>query len=434
MMRLLLASTALICSGCALADEPIVASPVPAVLREAPTSAQLWRNVGAETGEVRDIAGLEQLARDFPDSGNVRLRLLQPLLAAGEVEQVMDTLEWLYDRGYVFSDVAQTQIPKLLEGVDPGRIAERLRAKPEVIGSSEVIATFPASAGLLETVIRFPENIQLNMTPRPKFLATAVMDKHVTALFSSGNVIHFDNTGADNVSGMVWDEDRQSLWIASSNIDGSEKEESSYSGLYRMVNVAEGRQEIPAPEGVNPSDITVGPDGTLYASDPIAGGVYKASLEQERLVPLVPMGTFRSPQGLVTSEDNTKLYVSDYRYGIAIIDLDSGGVARLASDIPIIMDGVDAMWRHGKELIVVQNGTSPMRISAFELSDDGNRVVGHRVLEQANPEWTEPLSGSIDGDALIYVGTGQWDRYVDGKPAQDKPTVETQIRRLQIKP
>ena len=41
----------------------------------------------------------------------------------------MGVLEWLYEHGYVFSDVAQEQIPRLLEGVDPGRIAERLRGE-----------------------------------------------------------------------------------------------------------------------------------------------------------------------------------------------------------------------------------------------------------------------------------------------------------------
>ena len=48
-----------------------------------------WRPVDEATGQIRDMEGLEQLARDFPDGGTVRLRMLQPLLAAGEVEKVM---------------------------------------------------------------------------------------------------------------------------------------------------------------------------------------------------------------------------------------------------------------------------------------------------------------------------------------------------------
>ena len=114
-----------------------------------------WRAIDETTGQIRDVDGLEQLARDFPDSGSVRLRTLQPLLAAGEVEKVIEALEWLYDRGYVFSGVAQEQIPKLLEGVDPGRIAERLRAEAEVI-EAQVLSTSPI-AGRAVRDIDFPE-------------------------------------------------------------------------------------------------------------------------------------------------------------------------------------------------------------------------------------------------------------------------------------
>ena len=60
------------------------------------------------------------------------------------------------------------------------------------------------------------------------------------------------------------------------------------------------------------------------------------------------------------------------------------------------------------------------------------RVVGHRVLEQANPKWTEPLGGSIGKGSLYYVGNGQWDRYVKGEPVPDKPALPTQIRRLSL--
>ena len=173
-------------------------------------------------------------------------------------------------------------------------------------------------------------------------------------------------------------------------------------------------------------------DGKLFAGDPQGGGVYTATADDEELQTLVSSGTFRSPQGLATSEDNTKLFVSDYRYGIAIIDLETRDVSRLASDIPVILDGVDGLWRYGSKLIAVQNGTSPMRISAFELSEDGTRVISHRVLEQAHSEWTELLSGSIDSDALIYVGNGQWDRYIEGELKEGMEALPTPIRRLPL--
>lgn len=396
-----------------------------------------WRAVDEATGQIRDVEGLEQLARDFPDSGTVRLRMLQPLLEAGETEKLLETLRWLKARGYVFGEVSQTQIPKLV-GEEHAEAAKALLIpSADVIATSEVIATIPAEAGLLESVIAFPGKARIQVHPRPRLLATSVSAKAAVALYPSGSHFFFDISGLDNASGIVWDRKRESLWLASGNIDGSKKgplDKYDINGLVRLFYSEDTRNIIRAPAGVNPSDLAVGPDSTLYTSDPLGGGVYFASMDDEELQTFVAPGTFRSPQGLATSADNTKLYVSDYRYGIAVIDLETREVSRLASDIPVILDGVDGLWRFGSELIAMQNGTSPMRISAFELSADGMRVVGHRVLEQANPDWTEPLSGSIDGDALIYVGNGQWDRYFQGELKQGMEPSPTQIRRLLLGP
>jgi hypothetical protein len=92
------------------------------------------------------------------------------------------------------------------------------------------------------------------------------------------------------------------------------------------------------------------------------------------------------------------------------------------------------LWLYGNQLIAVQNGTSPMRISAFRLSDDGTRITGHRVLEQAHPDWTEPLGSSIADGALYYVATGQWDRYDKGVLREGMTAQPTVIRRLPLEP
>ncbi len=393
----------------------------PALAEEAPT----WRAVDASTGQISDVEGLEQLARDFPDSGTVRLRMLQPLLQADEIEKVMQTLEWLYDRSYVFSNVAKEQIPKLLEGVDPGRIAERLHADADVIEASEVVATVPPKAGLVESVSRHPYSSML--------VASSVTGKALHVRLPDDIWVNVPMPEVSDLSGIVWDNHTQLHWIASANIDGSDGEELLMAGLLGVVDGIQPAAFAQAPKGAHISDLAAAADGTIFASDPINGGVYvklpglDASLEE-----FIPSGTFRSPQGLATNADDTKLYVSDYRYGIAVIDLETREVSRVASDIPVILDGVDGLWRYGNELIAVQNGTSPMRISAFKLSKDGMRVIGHRILEQAHSEWTEPLSGSIDGDALIYIGNGQWDRYFEGELKPGMEALPTEIRRLPI--
>jgi hypothetical protein len=56
------------------------------------------------------------------------------------------------------------------------------------------------------------------------------------------------------------------------------------------------------------------------------------------------------------------------------------------------------------------------------------------VLEQAHPEWTEPLGGSIAVGKLYYVATGQWDRYDKGALREGMDAISTVIRRLPLAP
>lgn len=399
----------------------LVAAPLAA---EAPLA---WRAVDAATGQIADVAGLEQLARDFPDSASVRLRLFNAQLRAGEGEGALTSLRWLAARGHVFGERVRAQIPTL---IGPAHAEEArgllIPAPPEasVIAASDVAATVPAEAGLVESV--------LSPVPGEVFLVTSITEQTVYLRSPDGSWTRGDIAGANDLSGIAADDARNVGWIASGNLDGSEEPDQGRTGLIRKEASQTETVMLAAPAGVTLSDLAVGPDGAVYASDPMGGGIYTAAPDVRQITALVAPGTFRSPQGLAVSEDGRRLYVSDYRYGLAVIDLASGAVTRLASDVPAALDGVDGLWLHQGELVAVQNGTSPMRISAFRLSDDGTRIVGHRILEQAHPDWTEPLGGSIADGALYYVATGQWDRYNKGVLRDGMEPLPTVIRRLPL--
>jgi hypothetical protein len=400
-----------------------------ALLLAAPLDAEeplAWRAVDAATGQIADLAGLEQLARNFPDSASVRLRLFNAQLAAGNGEAALASLGWLKARGHVFSSRAQAQIPELIGATHAEAARGLLLRSAEVIVGSTVFDTVQAEAGLIETVYITPNGMEA--------MATSV--SHRAVFVRSGGDLWdaYAIADAHALSGIASAPDGKWGWIASANIDGSLDDPARFTGLFELAGDFGNLRRIPAPRWVKVSDLAAGPDGTVYASDPEGGGVYKAAPGAPELSALVPPGMLRSPQGLAVSADGARLYVSDYRYGLAMIDLASGAVTRLGSDVPAALDGVDGLWLHDGELIAVQNGTSPMRISAFTLSPDGNRIIAHRVLEQAHPEWTEPLGGSIARGALYYVATGQWDRYEQGRLREGMTALSTVIRRLPLAP
>lgn len=400
-----------------------------ALVLAAPLGAQApaaWRAVDAATGRIADVAGLEQLARDFPDSTSVRLRLLNAQLEAGEGEAALASLAWLREHGHVFSKGAQARIPALLGAEHAEAARALLLPAAEVIAGSAIFDEVQAGAGLIETVFVAENGMEA--------IATSVSRRAVFVRSGGEEWTAYDIPGAQSLSGIAAAPDGTKGWIASANIDGSPDDPAGFTGLFELTGDYDKLRRIPAPAGVKVSDLAAGPDGTVFASDPEGGGIYRAQAGATALSVLVAPGTLRSPQGLAVSSDGQRLYVSDYRYGLAVVDLSSGAVFRLASDVPVALDGIDGLWRHGDALIAVQNGTTPMRIIALRLSPDGLRIVGRRVLEQAHPDWTEPLGGSVAAGVLYYVGNGQWDRFDKGQPKPDTPSIATQIRRLPLEP
>ena len=414
--------------GAALAAALAAALPAACATAEPPSRAVSspsttdWRQVDADTGKITDAEGLERLAEAFPASSSVRLRLLNAQLAAKDFAGLIATLSWLEKRGYEFSQTARTQIPRLVGDAHAEQASQLLLKPAPPVERSSVHATAPAEAGLVESVLVDSET--------GRMAATSVSTRSLWGAGGDGNWRPYAPEGAGNLSGIVFEPGRNTIWVASGIIDGSERP--GFAGLYEVPPGTAPARRIPAPDGVTLSDLHRAAGGAIYASDPIGGGVYVLRSGADGLETLVPPGTFRSPQGLATSADGRLLYVSDYRYGIAVVPLDGGAPALLTTDLPLILDGVDGLWRRGDELIAMQNGTSPMRISAFRLSRDGMRVIGHRVLERAHSEWTEPLSGHLGPDALYYVGNGQWDRWIASEPAAGKPFGPTQIRRLPL--
>jgi glucose/arabinose dehydrogenase len=181
----------------------------------------------------------------------------------------------------------------------------------------------------------------------------------------------------------------------------------------------------------SPADIAWGPDGSVYASDPNTGAIYRAGANDTTLAILVPPGRLRSPQGLVPAPDGRRLYVSDYGYGLAVVDLTDGSVARLESDANTMLDGIDGLypWRGG--LIAIQNGTNPRRILYLTLSSDGGRISSVRALESNHADWGEPTLGTVRRNDFLYVADAQWDRYGEAGAVQGTwPVRATTIRLL----
>ncbi|MXO59566.1 hypothetical protein GRI89_08430 [Altererythrobacter salegens] len=389
-------------------------------------SAEDWAGADAETGQIADIAGLVRLAARFPDSGSVALRLLNAQLAAGEMTAALQKIVVLYSRGYRLSAASEERLLDMADADQAAWLGSLFGRERQSIEASTVFATIPANALLVESLAQDPQSGAL--------YATSVVSHDLFVSVGGGEWRALGLRDAAALTGIVRDPRNGMIWVSSGDPGLGSEPLPGFRGLIGY-NPAKGAivRRIAAPEGSNPSDLAIAPDGTLYVSDGLAGVIYRAAPGAESLEVAVPVGTFRSPQGLAVVRGGKRLYVCDYRYGLAWVDVPSGKVNRLSGPGLQYLDGIDGLWLHGDALIAVQNGNRPMRIVRLVLSSDGKSIESARVLEQANPAWTEPLGGTLVGDQLLYIGNGQWNRFGEGgAPDPDNPPGPTQIRALPL--
>jgi hypothetical protein len=331
----------------------------------------------------------------------------------------------LLDLGYTPSAAT---LDTLSRHVPPQAMAElRLRfdANRAVTASSRLFATVPQGGRLIE-------GIAWDGARRRLFASSVVGRELLYAEGDTWRAVPRFNPGS--LFGLAIEEPRGLLWIASGVMEQTPSPETAFRGLIAL-SLDDFREvhRIAAPDGGSPADIAVAADGTVYAADPLRGAIWRVGLGDGSASLLVPPGTLRNPQGIVPSADRRRLYVSDYQYGLAVVDLNDGRVTRLESDVLTMLDGIDGLigWRGG--LIAIQNGTSPRRIVHLALSGDGLRITAARVIESNHPEWGEPTLGVVLGHSLLYVADAQWDRYgAGGAVAGDGPTRPTAIRAARL--
>lgn len=182
-------------------------------------------------------------------------------------------------------------------------------------------------------------------------------------------------------------------------------------------------------------DLEIAPDGTVFVTDTLAGGVFAAAPDAKALRVVVSPGSYRSIQGLALF-DATTLVVADYSAGLVRLGLDASGVAESAVAIerPTAVDlrGIDGIALRGRELAAVQNGASPPQVLRLTLSEDARRVVAADVLLVPDPADGEPTLATFVGDELWVTQTDRWDRVFDpeGRPRADVEIAAPVILRI----
>ena len=157
-------------------------------------------------------------------------------------------------------------------------------------------------------------------------------------------------------------------------------------------------------------DLARAPDGTIYATDAIGGGLYRLRPGASALDTLAAPGTFASPQMPVVIAPGKMLWIADYPRGILGFDLVRRRVSAVPKPKSLAASGIDGMALAPGGLVAIQNGMRPARVLYLSLDAARRRITGWKVLEQGSSLLGDPNHGAVAGETFYFIGNSGWDR------------------------
>jgi sugar lactone lactonase YvrE len=320
----------------------------------------------------------------------------------GDPQAALGNLTVLLNNGIDFGVADMAEFAELRELPGWESYLQRVAALHEPVGSALVAAQLDED--------RFvPEGIAIDAHG-----AIWLGSIHRGLVLRDGEVVS-DRQGHWSVFGMRFHADG-SLWFASAAVAqlADVEDDLGKTGLFRLdpetgkvtraalLPQFEERQVL--------GDLIIAGD-TIYTSDSLTGAVYRYDIGRDDYSAIVERGALVSPQGLVLDATGKFLFVADYVGGLYRVSLGDGELERMMV-VPLGTDfGIDGLYRHGDDLVAIQNGNRPHRVATFRLLNGGEGAIHDRVVAANLPQFDEPTLGVVQGDDFYFVANSHWNRF-----------------------
>lgn len=414
---------ALLATGACVA--PIPNGPVPSAPSAQSVPAR-WDTTDRLVSPVTRES-LARLASNNPNSAITQRRRLQLALQQGDFDGAAAALDRMSAMELSLSAEAYRVVGQAIGADGVADDVERAEGRAEPLTASREVAAIPADI-MLSEAFAFDE-------ATGRWFAGSIVERSLHVSDDGRSWRWVATGGLGSVAGLAIDPATRTLWIASGRLDQTKRPEEAFVGLVALdLDTMKEKRRITAPRAIATlGDLAVTADGTVLVSDPVGSGVYRLGPGRGQLETLVEPRHFASPQGIAVHPSGRFAYVADWAYGVALVDLETRAIGRLAGSETVALDGVDGMAWYDGSLIVIQNGLNPHRIVRWLLSEDGFAVRSAQLLERAHPDWGEPTVGQLVGSRFFYASDPQWDRFAKGGAQEgDAPLRPNPIRAIDL--
>lgn len=376
-----------------------------------------------EAGDNGDAITLLREARSKRPNHPATLSVLAQIEAlSGDKEAALTTLTDLADLHVSPGDITQNENYASLKD-DPrfAALAVRFTQNTAPKGEATRFAVTPEKVALVESLAWDKETETL-------FLGS-MAERKILKRDKEGDWRVFAEAAPHrlySVAGMKLESREGILWVASPatditpNLNEGEEGRSALFGFDvdtgHLAHKAELKDDAPHWFG----DLIALDNGNLLISDSVSNTLYLYDKDATVILPYISDDNFVSPQGLVMGADDTSLFVADYATGLFEVNLMDGAVTPLEPGPGVVPYGIDGLYRDGDDLIAIQNGTNPQRITRLTVDLKAMRLTSQEVLVQTHADHFEPTLGEVVGGKFLYVANSAWPLFGGGK----KPTEE----------
>ena len=384
---------------------------------------------GRELRQKQDWKGLREvlleIGKELPSpTPTYLLRMASVETRLGNNTQALAWMQRYVAMGLSYDISADDDLKPLLS--DPGwkALAEKMNAVSRPFVHGQKVCTLPI-ADLM------PEDIASDSTGRMLYVSSVLHHSayRVTLPAAKESQCRLDEVPLPPTAkrwpalAVSFDNTRNILWIASSAMPEFASNPKGDDGKTALLAVDPHsgsvlhRYDLPSAAPGLFGDMTVTPQGTVFVSDSIGGGVYRVQGDSHGDLKTAQLEKiaegFFSPQTPAIAADGKRLFVADYSIGIAIIDLhDHNKISYLAMPDNVAATGLDGLLRVGDTLIGVQNGTHPARIVRYRLNHEQARVESAEVLAQGEDLGEPTHAIAVNGQIFVVANVG-WNRIDD---------------------
>ena len=407
------------------------------------------RGEAAKAVQTGDLAGAEAKFETalalYPTSPGSLIRLARVEVAAGKPQEAVAHLAVYADLGLTWDVAGDAALKTLVDRPDFAPVAARLSHNTKPIGSIEVVATLADPRFIGEGV-----EVPFSNSGEARWLVSGVAGRAILDVSDPDRIRPFlpASEGTGSLFGMKFDSGPDVIWVSEAWGEGLPGGSGARrTGLLKLSSI-DGKilGRFPLPDDGKPhqlGDVVVGDipiggnEAPVYASDSVGGGLYQLPPGARALSPLVTSREIASPQGMAMCRTGSALVVADYPTGLHRVDLKSGAVIAIEGGDRFALAGIDGLvWNSNVdarriesglpppplELIATQNGVTPQRVLAIQLSPDCRGIISVTVLAANLPEMEDLSLGAIEEEAYFFVGRSQWAGWdADGKPLPGDP-------------